>query len=586
MAVPDGPRLSSCCLLLLLGMSACRARAQVGVGASSARAGGGGRSIGSASSPSGGVDASGRRYHRLQHGACTYTFLLPELVGAADGSGSGCRAAPAAGGGPPFPSPSLSGNALQRDAPPPPAAAEPDWALQRLQQLEVAMENNTHWLRKLEDSVRVEVALSQQQQRQQEQQQQQQQRQQQQQQQQQQQEHAAAAMLEMGTSLLSQTAEQTRKLTHMETQVLNQTSRLEIQLLENSLSTHKLEKQLLLQTQDIGRLAQKNKELEVRLWELGDKHHAELRALREEKAELERLVGRQSQAVGALERQLGAATANNSRLQRQQQELTESVRSLLALLPQYAQATESSHGGSTGGDDEELEEDEEEAEDGKKPPFRDCAHARQAGVTKSGVYAVRAFNSSQPVKVWCDMETNGGGWTVIQRRDDGSLDFHRTWAEYKLGFGEPAGEHWLGNEHVHQLSSQQAHVLRVELGDWEGHRAFSLYERFSVASEKQHYRLLLKGFGGTAGRFSSLSQSGVSFSTKDADNDNCGCRCSQMATGGWWFDACGASNLNGRHYSGGQHTGKFNGVKWHYWKGSSYSLRTTTMKIRPADFDS
>ncbi|XP_032817636.1 angiopoietin-2-like [Petromyzon marinus] len=570
MAVPDGGRLSSCCLLLLLGMSACRARAQGGAGASSARGGAGaGRSVGSASSPSGGVDASGRRYHRLQHGACTYTFLLPELGAAADGSG--CRAAPVAGGGPPFPSPPHSGNALQRDAPPPPAA-EPDWALQRLQQLEVAMENNTHWLRKLEDSVRVEGATSQQQQQQQQQQQRQQQQQQQQQQQrqqqQQQQEHAAAAMLEMGTSLLSQTAEQTRKLTHMETQVLNQTSRLEIQLLENSLSTHKLEKQLLLQTQDIGRLAQKNKELEVRLWELGDKHHAELRALREEKAELERLVGRQSQAVGALERQLGAATANNSRLQRQQQELTESVRTLLALLPQYAQG----HVVPAAVSKEE------------RVPFKSCADVHGAGLTKSGVYSVQLSNSSEPTQVWCDMETSGGGWTVIQHRSDGSLDFHRTWAEYKLGFGEPAGEHWLGNEQVHQLSSQQPHVLRVELGDWEGHHAFSLYERFSVASEKQHYRIFHKGYIGTAGRLSSIGQSGIGFSTKDVDNDNCVCKCSQFATGGWWFDACGPSNLNGMYYMSGMHTGKFNGVKWHYWKGSSYSLRTTTMKIRPADF--
>ncbi|KAB0364546.1 hypothetical protein FD754_008702, partial [Muntiacus muntjak] len=67
-----------------------------------------------------------------------------------------------------------------------------------------------------------------------------------------------ATMLEIGTSLLSQTAEQTRKLTDVETQVLNQTSRLEIQLLENSLSTYKLEKQLLQQTNEILKIHEKN----------------------------------------------------------------------------------------------------------------------------------------------------------------------------------------------------------------------------------------------------------------------------------------------------------------------------------------
>lgn len=53
---------------------------------------------------------------------------------------------------------------------------------------------------------------------------------------------------------------------------------------------------------------------------------------------------------------------------------------------------------------------------------------------------------------------------------------------------------------------------------------------------------------------------------------------------GWWFDACGPSNLNGMFYTAGQNHGKLNGIKWHYFKGPSYSLRSTTMMIRPLDF--
>lgn len=45
-------------------------------------------------------------------------------------------------------------------------------------------------------------------------------------------------------------------------------------------------------------------------------------------------------------------------------------------------------------------------------------------------------------------------------------------------------------------------------------------------------RIYLKGLTGTAGKISSISQPGNDFSTKDADNDKCICKCSQMLTGG------------------------------------------------------
>ncbi|CAL8373775.1 unnamed protein product [Boreogadus saida] len=97
-------------------------------------------------------------------------------------------------------------------------------------------------------------------------------------------------------------------------------------------------------------------------------------------------------------------------------------------------------------------------------------------------------------------------------------------------------------------------------------------------------RLSLKSHSGTAGRQSSLVIHGADFSTTDMDNDSCLCKCALMLTGGWWFDACGPSNLNGMYFAEGQHIGKLNGIKWHYFKGPSYSLRATTMMIRPLDF--
>uniref|UniRef100_A0A4W5R6Z5 Angiopoietin-1 n=1 Tax=Hucho hucho TaxID=62062 RepID=A0A4W5R6Z5_9TELE len=470
---------------------------------------------------------------KIQHGQCTYTFILPE----GDGSGgNSCRQGKAA-------TQFNNGNALQRDAPP----LEEDFASQKIQHLEHIMENYTQWLQKIEndikESMKTEMAQLQQSAV----------------------HNHTAAMLEMGTNLLSQTAEQTRKLTNVETQVLNQTSRLQIQLLENSLSTNKLEKQLMLQTNEIRKLHDKNGFMEQKMQEMESRHREELGTLREEKGSLQALVGKQSGVIHALETQLTRATGNSTAMQRQQQEMMDTVHNLISLCNKDGVVPNST---------KRVDEDKK---------FRDCADLYQAGFYKNGVYTIH-INAQETKKVYCNMETAGGGWTIIQRREDGSVDFQKTWKEYKTGFGTVSAEHWLGNEFVYLLTSQRQYALRVELTDWDGHQAFSLYDRFHIDSEKRNYRLFLKSHSGTAGRQSSLVIHGADFSTKDMDNDNCMCKCALMLTGGWWFDACGPSNLNGMYFTKGQHVGKLNGIKWHYFKGPSYSLRATTMMIRPLDF--
>ncbi|XP_026882831.2 angiopoietin-1 [Electrophorus electricus] len=476
--------------------------------------------------------APGRKYHRLQHGQCTYTFILPE----GDGTGGASCREPNTGA-------QYNVNALQRDAPPP----ESDFSSQKIQQLEHIMENYTQWLQKIEnyikESMKAEMAQLQQSAV----------------------HNHTAAMLEMGTNLLSQTAEQTRKLTDVETQVLNQTSRLEIQLLENSLSTNKLEKQLILQTNEITKLHDKNGFLEQKMQEMEARHREELEGLREEKGSLQGLVARQSAVIRELEAQLGRAMGNSTALFRQQQDLMDTVHSLLNLCSKDGVVPNST----------------KQADEEKK--FRDCADLYETGFRKNGVYTIN-ISPQETKKVYCNMESAGGGWTVIQHREDGSIDFQRTWKEYKMGFGSVSAEHWLGNEFVYMLTSQRQCTLRVELTDWDGQQAFSQYDRFHINSEKNNYRLSLKSHSGTAGRQSSLVIHGADFSTKDMDNDNCMCKCALMLTGGWWFDACGPSNLNGMYYTQGQHVGKFNGIKWHYFKGPSYSLRATSMMIRPLDF--
>ncbi|XP_056277425.1 angiopoietin-2b isoform X4 [Pseudoliparis swirei] len=368
---------------------------------------------------------------------------------------------------------------------------------------------------------------------------------------------------------------QDRKLVNLESamenntqwlqKILNQTSRLEIQLLEYSLFTNRLEKHILLQTQEISRLSDKNSLLEQRLLALEARYGKELHGLQSEKRQLQELVERQSGLVSQLQGELVSSTLNSTSLQRQQAALTDTVQQLLAMANRC------------NGEAQAVAKEETRS-------FRDCAEILRSGVTESGLYGIRLPNSTQTVKVFCDMKTRGGGWTVLQHRRNGSVNFHRGWRDYKMGFGEPTGGHWLGNDIIHKLTSSQEYSLHVQLKDREGNEAFSLYDHFYIDGEDNNYSLHAEGFSGTAGRTSSLTHSGTQFSTKDRDNDRCTCKCAQLASGGWWFEACGPSNLNGIYYPSSSSVVRYNGIKWYYWKGPNLMATMTTMMVRPANF--
>jgi hypothetical protein len=83
----------------------------------------------------------------------------------------------------------------------------------------------------------------------------------------------------------------------------------------------------------------------------------------------------------------------------------------------------------------------------------------------------------KPFKVFCDMDTDDGGWTVFQKRDDFELeeDFYRTWLEYKRGFGDLEREFWLGNDRLSMLTNQDLYQLRIDLEDFDGDKRFAHY---------------------------------------------------------------------------------------------------------------
>nr|XP_054752894.1 ficolin-1-like [Lytechinus pictus] len=119
-------------------------------------------------------------------------------------------------------------------------------------------------------------------------------------------------------------------------------------------------------------------------------------------------------------------------------------------------------------------------------------------MTVSGIYGIYLEGSGRFVDAYCDMVTAGGGWTVIQRRMDGSVDFDKTWAQYKKGFGSVSAKHWLGNDNIHFLTSLKTYQLRIDLVDFYGNTSNATYNPFSVGNESVNYKLEIGSYSGSA----------------------------------------------------------------------------------------
>ncbi|GIY56936.1 hypothetical protein CDAR_86581 [Caerostris darwini] len=124
---------------------------------------------------------------------------------------------------------------------------------------------------------------------------------------------------------------------------------------------------------------------------------------------------------------------------------------------------------------------------------RDCYEVQRKVKNETGVYRIQPDYARRPIFIYCDMDTDGGGWTVFQRRKDGSVDFLRQWKDYKYGFGNIGGEFWLGNENLYLITHQDLYELRVDLEDFDGGKGFAVYDGFAVGSEKEKYMLKFVG---------------------------------------------------------------------------------------------
>ncbi|XP_044035125.1 microfibril-associated glycoprotein 4-like isoform X1 [Siniperca chuatsi] len=212
----------------------------------------------------------------------------------------------------------------------------------------------------------------------------------------------------------------------------------------------------------------------------------------------------------------------------------------------------------------------------------DCSDIYRAGSGLDGVYTIYPAGPTSPVQVYCDMNKDDDStekWTVIQRRQDGTVNFYMKWDHYKIGFGSAAGEYWLGLETMHLLTQAKNYELRVDMEDFEGQRVYAQYSSFSVGPETEGYKLNLGSFTKGAAGDSLTVHNGQKFTTTDKDQDTHASNCARLCFGGFWYAGCFGANPNGIYTWGS--SPRIAGVHWNAFKGLEYSLKTMIMKIRP-----
>nr|BAN92382.1 self-incompatibility-linked fibrinogen-like protein-A [Ciona intestinalis] len=228
--------------------------------------------------------------------------------------------------------------------------------------------------------------------------------------------------------------------------------------------------------------------------------------------------------------------------------------------------------------------------------FQDCNEIYKAGHLKSDVYPIWLQQLYKLTYVFCDMDvqavSNKTGWITIQKRVNGAINFDRGWQNYVDGFGNVRGEYWIGLENIHALSNQNtttdwlgsyvtAPRMRIDLHDQDGISAYAEYKLFKVAEAKEKYRLIIAQLNQATAIPSNVPSpiTRIWFSTFDNDDQK---KCPEIFHSGWWFFACGESNLNGLYPKEGDKNSPSN-IFWYYWytvNENNTAFRSVSMKFQ------
>ncbi|XP_055528519.1 angiopoietin-related protein 6-like [Wyeomyia smithii] len=196
----------------------------------------------------------------------------------------------------------------------------------------------------------------------------------------------------------------------------------------------------------------------------------------------------------------------------------------------------------------------------------------------SNVFMIRPSGvDTQPFMAYCEQNFLGGGWIVIHRRFNGTVNFTRSWEEYRDGFGEPDGEHWMGLDKIYKITRSAKYELLVVLKDFDGIGKIAHYDGFSVDSEGAKYKLRLGNYDHGNAEDSLSASNGTKFSTYDQDNDHHSDSCAGFFKSGWWFSDCMNANLNGPY---NQYEKNNLTMNWFGFRKDLQGLKEASMMIR------
>ncbi|XP_071836025.1 uncharacterized protein [Apostichopus japonicus] len=218
----------------------------------------------------------------------------------------------------------------------------------------------------------------------------------------------------------------------------------------------------------------------------------------------------------------------------------------------------------------------------------DCKELYNNGERTSGVYEIQPTNwPDSPFEVYCNM-SDGGGWTVFQRRVDASQDFYLFWDDYKIGFGNRSRNFWLGNEKIYGLTNQRPYELRIDFVDKNGDPYYAKYDFFCISDENDNFRLDVGNYSDGDAGDSLTDHDNQPFTTRDKDNDDYDLsdysseknNLARSYDGAWWYmnydyDNDYFSSLNGPYAS--------YSFYWNTLPGSFNYIKFTEMKVRAID---